>query len=796
MIEREGDGKAMKPPLPARSSGTPRAVLAALFCGLAVLAVGVVHGQSGATRPVAPGALAPGAAAGSVGSQTCAGCHAAQTRAWAGSQHARAMQEATDATVLGDFNGATAEHFGSRARFLRKDGQFIVETEGKDGKPAAFTVRYTFGLEPLQQYLVAFPDGRIQALPFAWDTRPRAEGGQRWFHLYQGEAIPHTDPLHWTGPQQNWNYMCADCHSTSVRKGYDPAANRFTTTFSETSVGCESCHGAGAGHLAWATGPRSTEVPNKGFAHAAARRPAPDWTPDPVTGSPAHGVSRPVGDEVETCGTCHARRGQFAEGWQPGQSLLDAYRLAFLTAGLFEVDGQMRDEVFNYASFQQSKMHAKGVVCSDCHEPHGGKLRAAGSEVCSQCHLPQKFAAAAHTGHPAGTGSPDCIACHMPARTYMVVDPRHDHSFRIPRPDLSVKLGSPNACNDCHRDRSAAWAASAVEQWHGSERKGFQTYAGAFHAARTGQPDARELLLKVARDAATPALVRATAILELQGWPSAEVEDVTARGLSDADPMVRIAALRGLAALPPDQGWRRGNALLSDPVRAVRIEAASALAGALTAGAPVAEREAFARAAAEYVAAERFNADRAENRSNLAAFFARQGRGPEAEQEFLAAMTLAPAFVPPRVGLADLFRSQGREAEAESLLRQTISIAPTAAAPRHALGLALIRLKRYGDALDYLKRATELEPDNARYAYVYAIALQSAGRAAESRQVLEKALASNPSSVDVLSALFQDAMRTRDAARTLSYAERLRVLVPDDPALARLVDQMRQGARP
>ncbi len=775
-----------------RRAGWVNAVLLAALCAMLVFAIGAVHGQS---RPPNSGigVLTEKTPSGYVGSAACAGCHAAESALWGKSQHAKAMEPATASSVLGDFNDQRAEHFASRARFFRENGAFFVQTEGKDGKTSEFKVDYTFGIEPLQQYLTTFPDGRVQTLPYAWDARPKGQGGQRWIHMYPDEAIPPGDALHWTGGQQNWNFMCADCHSTAVRKSFDAPSNSFSTHFSEISVGCESCHGKGSGHLEWVTGGKSASDAKKGFASVAAKRPQPDWTPDPSTGSPAHGVSRPAGDEVETCGTCHSRRGQFAEGWQPGSPIADFYRPTFLMPDLFEDDGQMRDEVFNYASFQQSKMHAKGVVCSDCHDPHAGKLKAEGSEVCSQCHLPQKFAASSHTGHPAGKGQPDCISCHMPVRTYMVVDPRHDHSFRVPRPDQSVSLGTPNACNDCHRDKPAAWAAAAVERWHGPVRKGFQTYAPAFHAARTDQPDARALLIAVAKDTATPAIARGTALIHLQGRPSAEVDGLMAAALSDPDPMVRVAALGGLANLPPDQRWRRASPLLADRVRMVRIQAVNTLAEGPPAAASAEERRAFELASAEYVAAERFNADRPEGRSNLGRFLARQGKAAEAEQEYLAALKLGFS-VAPRVDLADLYRSVGREADAELLLRQTIAIDPRAAAPRHALGLALVRSKRYAEALDFLRQAFELEPNQSRYAYVYAVALDSAGRQAEARKVLEKGMEARPSDVQILTALLQGAMRDRDPKRALPYAERLQILLPDDPNIGRLVAQVRAAA--
>ena len=557
-------------------------------------------------------------------------------------------------------------------------------------------------------------------------------------------------------------------------------------------MGCESCHGPGSGHVEWAAGPRTTSLATKGFLSVAARRPTPDWTPNVATGSPAHGVTRRANDEVDVCATCHARRGQIAEGWQPGLPFTDFYRPALLTPDLFEDDGQMREEVFNDQSFKQSRMYAKGVVCGDCHDPHSGKLKANGAEICSQCHVPQVFATARHSGHEPGLGQPDCISCHMPARTYMVVDTRHDHSFRVPRPDLTVALGTPNVCAECHRDRTPAWAVQAIERLHGPVRKGIQSFPAAFHAARTGRPEARALLAAVARDGATPSIARATALLFLQSRPSAEVDALMSEGLRDPDPSVRIAALGGLAGLPVDQRWRRAAPYLRDPVRAVRMEAALRLAEGPPANVPQEDREAFVAASAEYEAAERHNADRPESWTNLGHFHVRAGRWAEAEQDYLAAMGRTSS-VGPRVDLADLYRATGREKGAEQLLTQTIATDPQSAAAHHALGLSLIRQKRYPEAIERLRQAANLAPRQARYAFVYAVALQAVGRAAEARAMLVQALEASPSDSAVLTALLQDAIQRRDPVQALTYAERLRALSPDDTNLPGLVGRLREA---
>jgi predicted CXXCH cytochrome family protein len=733
-----------------------------------------------------------------VGSESCAGCHQAEATLWRTSQHKQAMDHATEQSVLGDFNEASFQHYGVRSRFFRKDGKFLVETDGPDGKLATFEIKYTFGVDPLQQYLVEFSDGRIQALSIAWDTRPKGEGGQRWFHLYPNEEIKHDDVLHWTKLNQNWNFMCAECHSTGVRKNYDAANDRFATTFAEISVGCEACHGQGSPHVAWAHDQKSwwpfgkKEDLSKGLAVRFDERRDIVWRRDAKSGEPQRNFPPPlVRKEVETCGLCHARRGEFSEAWLPGRWLSDTHVVSPLARGLYEADGQMRDEVYNYGSFKQSKMFAAGVTCGDCHEPHAAKLRAPGDGVCIQCHAADKYAAESHHHHANANPPIACAACHMPARTYMVVDRRHDHSFRVPRPDLSAKLGTPNACNDCHGDKTAEWAAAAVESWHGPNRKGFQNYAEAFQAAWAGRSDAAALLNQVARDAKIPAFARASALTELAPYVSAANISLARAGLSDPDPMVRIGALDMLDGVPPNQLWSLAAPLLSDSSRGVRIRAASLLAAVPTLRQPAADRERFEAAAAEFVAAQKLNADRPEARSALANFLTRRGEPAQAETEYQAALRLSPRYAPAAINLADLYRQLGRDGEGEGVLRAAITASPQDAGLHHALGLTLTRLKRSDEAIAELRSAAELEPERARYAYVYAVALNSAGRGADAIAVLKEALARHPDDRDILLALTTFNRDAGDVAAALSYAEQLGKLAPNDRDIAKLIETLR-----
>lgn len=707
-----------------------------------------------------------------VGSQACATCHGRQFRAWQGSQHAQAMQHATTATVLGDFADTAFTYAGIESRFYRRDGQFFVHTDGPDGQLAEFRIQYTFGVEPLQQYLVEFPDGRLQALSIAWDSRPLEQGGQRWFHLYPDQRVGFRDELHWTRPAQNWNFMCADCHSTNLRKGYDTEADRFASSWSEISVGCEACHGPGSNHLRWAQ--QGGNDAHKGLTLLLDERRGAGWRLelDQLTAS----RSRPRGEgrEIDVCAQCHARRSQLAEGYHPGKPLLDHYRPALLEPPLYHADGQQRDEVFVWGSFLQSKMHAQGVTCSDCHQPHTQKLRAEGNALCAQCHLPSHFDAPAHHFHPPQSAGAQCVNCHMPETTYMMVDPRRDHSLRIPRPDLSVSLGTPNACTACHAEQGAEWAAEQIRRRYPQPAAGYQGFAETFAAAEQGRPGAPAALLNLLADPSLPTLVRASAAGRLSLTGPVRDWQVLRAGLDDPSPLVRQATIGALATAPAQLRAAWLPVLLQDRRRSVRSAAARALVAVEL---PPEHQTAFAKALDEYQAELELQADRAEARSALALLRLRQGRLEEAEQQLQAAVRLDPLHTPAYLNLADLRRAQGREADAEQMLRQGLAQRPEDALLHYALGLALVRQRQAEAALQSLQRAHGLQPGDARIAYAYALALEP-GQPEQALALLGEALQRNPFDPDLLWAAASYSLKHGRTAAARSYAERLLAIDP------------------
>lgn len=707
-----------------------------------------------------------------VGNQACAACHATEHDAWTGSQHARAMQVADSSSVRGDFSDTHFSKDGVESTFFRRDGTYYVRTDGPDGKLTEYPVRYTFGLEPLQQYLIEFPGGHIQALGIAWDTRSAAEGGQKWFHLYPDQMLKPGDPLHWTGVDQNWNYQCADCHSTNLRKNYDADTRTFTTDWSEINVSCEACHGPGSRHVEWAGKPGAGDRagPTMGLTVSLDERHGASWTLNPETGNAVRSTPRREHREIEVCARCHARRGQSSDEFIAGQDFHDAFRPALIDPGLYYDDGQQRDEVFIHGSFLQSKMYSRGVTCSDCHEPHSGKLRADGNAVCSGCHLASKFDTPEHSHHPVGSEGARCAACHMPDTVYMVNDPRADHSFRIPRPDRTISLGSPNACNACHSDQSPQWAQEAIAAWYPDAKPGFQSFAEAFAAAGRGEPGSRTRLAAIAEDPAQPAIIRASAFKRMSSAPTPLALAAAAQGLSDADPDVRMAAVGVLSAA--DAATRLGTLprMLRDPSRIVRMDAARALAGEAEAQLSPADRAAFDSALEEYVAAQKFEADRAHAQSNLGALYLAQGKFPQAETALRTAVDIDPTFSAATINLADLYRAQGDDARAEQTLRDALTANAEDAAVNFSLGLTLIRQKRADEALTHFANAVRLAPEDPYFAYVNAIALNDGGAPGKAIKAIESALLANPNDPGLLSlmATYQSQSGNREKAAEFS----------------------------
>jgi predicted CXXCH cytochrome family protein len=769
-------------PAPGRSARRPLAIAAVVVLAL-VAGIGgwLLHGRTAST----PAAQAPAPIAATyVADAQCASCHQAAADAWRHSNHERAMQPATAATVAGNFDDASLTHLGATMRFTRRDGRYFITMEGPDGKPAEYEVKYTFGVEPLQQYLVAYPGGRLQAPTVAWDT-----ANKRWFAMYPNDRHKPDDPLHSTGRYQNWNLMCSECHSTDLHRRYDAKTDTYDTKWAELSVGCQACHGPGSAHVAWAAKPGAKDAKGLG---ANALGLVVDF----------RGTDSEF--QVEACAPCHSRRQRLTDGEMPGRPFLDNYRPALLREGLYYADGQQRDEVYVWGSFVQSKMYARGVRCTDCHDPHKATLKAQGNALCTQCHQSAgnarfptlkkaDYDTPAHHHHEPASPGARCANCHIPVKNYMVIDPRPDHSFRVPRPDLSVKLGTPNACSGCHEKEGAQWAADAVAKWYGPARRQEPTFAFAFAAARDRKPEAAAALANVIADRGEPAIIRATALDLIQGYGAAGTQPAI-DSKNDVEALVRAAAASALVTAPPEQRLLYVAPLLKDPVRLVRIQAARTLADVPAARIPAEVRGDFDRAYADLIASEETLADSVGAQLNLAALAAQRGDAAAAEAGYRRALTMDPYLEPAWSALASFLSAAGRNAEAERVLRDGLARIPDDGRLRYSLGLLLAEEERLPEAIAETRKAATLLRADGRVAYNLGLMLQKAGQLPQAEVALAQARALGENDATYALALLY--ARQGKRAQALPLAEALVQSNVGNPEYTRLRDELRGAAAP
>jgi len=677
-----------------------------------------------------------------VGSSACAGCHEKETELWKQSHHFHAMETVSDTSVLGDFSNTTFNYNGHTSHFVKQDSKFVVSTQGDDGKDANFTVSYTLGYKPLQQYLVTFADGRIQTLPFAWDAREKKDGGQRWFHLYPNDKISADNPLFWTHPLQNWNHMCGDCHTTNYAKNFSDKTNTFDSHWTELANGCESCHGAGSAHVALMQ-----------QAKANPSSPLPLDLQISRNNTPT--------SQMDVCGNCHGRRLRLKED-PSHEQMMQTWQPELLHEGLYHSDGQMNDEVFNTGSFLQSKMYANGVTCTNCHNPHTGKTVLEGNALCTQCHVKETYDTPKHSFHAENSEGAQCVGCHMPVHTYMVIDKRHDHRFSIPRPDLSVSLGVPNPCVSCHRDehheknKSDAWAAKAIADHLRSIGKAEtppEHFATTFWQLRHEQKAAADSFDKLLADAKVNAIVKATALSESAGALNEHTFAQVVEPLKSTDALLRLGAVEALANVPPEQRTSLLLPLMDDTSRAVRFAVAPLVAAVDAASLTAAQQQQRSALIEEYKQSLLADSDRGNALVSLASLSVEQGDMQGAQQYFDKALQRDGKSLAALLNYADYRRSQHEDSEAEKLLTQALAIYPDSADAHYAFGLLRVRQKNTADAVSELKKAAQLAPDNSQYAYVLGIGLYSAGDAAPALDWLMKSLARFPANENIHAAL-------------------------------------------
>ncbi|MDR1959065.1 MAG: tetratricopeptide repeat protein [Planctomycetaceae bacterium] len=718
---------------------------------------------------------------------------------------------------------------GTPFRMYRENGKYMTDTD-----LGMFEVRFTLGIRPLQQYLVLLDGGRIQCLPTAWNSAEK-----RWYHLYPKEQILKDDPLHWSKPLQNWNYMCADCHTTRFSKNFNPQTQTYDSAFTEIHVGCQSCHGPCGKHV--------TAAKSHGFKTS--------WDA---------GVSKEVfllsqnnpQATLGSCALCHTRRHLLRDGTKPPeQPVLDWFIPEMMDQATYYPDGQLLEEAFEFGSFTQAKMYHKGVTCTNCHEPHKLTLRYEGNKLCTQCHSPMIYDTVQHHFHKdAARPGTMCVECHFPQSDYMVADSRRDHSIRKPSPDLTLAAGVPNACSNCHHDRqkgeTVEWAAKQVHEWYAHKRESMvgysqpipaeNHYAHGIREGRAGLESAVPKLIETFRNKSDrdyrPA-VRASALKLLGQFPTQETLLQAMEGLKEEDALVRLAAVSAMELFSPELRAKSLPPLLGDPLLAVRCEAARLLAD-VTSRLNEKDRSVFEKVRLEYVAAQRTLNDHPASYLNLAVFeqniaapqfdalnrwvtlkqdnLVRERKAPgdpafqEVETAYLETvrkLTVPPlelyteslkvdaGFIPSRINLAMLYNQRGEPEKAERQFREVLRIDPKHGETHYSLGLLLSEQGKLQEALAMFQQAAKLVPENPRIAYNYGLLLMQLGRLSDAEKTLQAALAKDAANPSFLYAMAVLSLQQNNGRKALESINRLLEQAPTDPQwleLKRMAESLRQ----
>jgi len=621
-----------------------------------------------------------------VGSNACINCHKEQFDKWKGSHHDLAMQGANDSTVLGDFDNVETKIDGVDYFFFKKNEDFFVKIKEIDSSENEYKITYTFGVTPLQQYLVDFNKGRKQVLRVTWDDVKK-----KWYHQYKGDTIEPHDWLHWTKGAQNWNTMCAECHSTNLEKNYSIEKDSFHTTYSEINVACESCHGPAGKHISWAN-----KNPNGKNTYIL------------------KGVHQK--NQLDLCASCHARRVKLTPNLEVGTSFENQYMVQNLSTNFYHGDGQIEEEDYVLGSFMQSKMFAEGVKCSDCHDSHSLTLKFQGNKLCLQCHEPKGYETKSHYFHEENTEGSLCINCHMTGKYYMGNDFRRDHSFRIPRPDQSVKYDTPNACIQCHKDKSNQWASEAINNWYGPKRKSHFSDALLLSSQNNLSTTERLQLDAFINDLNYPEIARATVIENLI-YNSQEQYSSLLIALNDSSAIVRYNALlkfRGLALAD-----RTSIALmhLNDSIKLVRIGAAQLVIDLDENTLDVTDKLYFNTSRTELETMLFSNADFSTGRMQLGDYYLQKNDIQTAIKHYKMAIQKDSLLLPVYSNLATAYNLNNDFENANKTLNNWILLEPEASRPHFLKALLNFEMNKNEDAIAELKIAIKLNPNDTRSMY-------------------------------------------------------------------------------
>jgi tetratricopeptide (TPR) repeat protein len=376
----------------------------------------------------------------------------------------------------------------------------------------------------------------------------------------------------------------------------------------------------------------------------------------------------------------------------------------------------------------------------------------------------------------------------MPSKVYMGNDPRHDHSFRIPRPDLTAKYGTPNTCNSCHTDKSAEWSAAALEK-HFGRKPGYHFSEDLVPGSQLNAASEAHLG-KLAGDSAVPNIVRATTLRYLGQLPTANAGNKLAGYLRDSSALVRYTALKGLRNFPP-QFWQTAAVpLLSDKVRAVRIAAADLFISIPSNQIPQENFDAFTKAKAELNRFIHYQTDFAQGNLQAGDYYQRLNELANAEKYYMRAILKDSQLVNARVNYAATLNASGKNAEALKQLETASRIQPTSDHIFYTLGLLYAEMGNLKNAESAFQQTILLNKNHTRALYNYGLLLSQNGRNGDAEKLFKQALITEPQNGDVLNALTIVYMQKGNSNKAMETGRILKQYHGNNPAyrdvLARL----------
>ncbi|MBD0835766.1 tetratricopeptide repeat protein [Aestuariibaculum suncheonense] len=697
-----------------------------------------------------------------LGDETCKTCHNSEFKDWQGSYHDKAMQIADSTSILADFKGETFTSQEVTSKFYKKNGDYYVNTEGPDGAYQDYKIVYTYGVTPLQQYIVQFPNGAFQCLSTAWDSVEK-----KWFNLFPDFRVVHDEWLHWTNKGLNWNTMCSDCHSTNVRKNYSLKNDSYDTKYALINVNCEACHGPGKQHV--------DDVKRLGKTYAP-------------TGTMKMTSNIEPKQLVDECARCHARREQFTENYNYQGSFLDHYFPHLIVEPQYYPDGQILDEDYVYTSFVQSKMYKNDVACNNCHNSHSLKLKMEGNALCTQCHVPARYNTSEHHKHEMGTESAACINCHMPGRYYMGNDFRRDHSFRVPRPDLSLNYNAPNACVGCHETKDNTWAWESFQKLYGTVDS--LHFSDKLAPGVLGVAHADAGLIDLIHNTSENELVRASALRALSNYDMQQHIDEYITRLNDASPLVRATSVDVLSNINNTDYLNYLLPLLKDPKRTVRVKTFYALAGVNELQIPEEYKEVYTKVKKEFDTYINLNTDFAGGLARKGNYYIKQGNLQQAIFYYEKALEVDNLENNLRLTLANLYYNTGDYKKAEDTFKLIIQQEPEYGPTYYSLALLLAELNREEEAITYLEQTIIKMPEYIRAYYNLSLLYDKLNQPNKAESILAKGLKVDSNNESLLYALAYHYANLNNESKAKNIAKRLVELYPSNQQYAVFYQQL------